>query len=137
MIKIIKEGIKEFSATCPFCYCEFIYEREDVHDDIVNCPCCGATMDVKQHTKTQIRDNMVVFKTPEYEELQKELEQKAKWPSYVECDKPKSPCETCSYWLKLKSGQIYVGDSPCQWCQYGGGLQVTYTLTGSSVNGAK
>lgn len=136
MIKIIKDGIKELRATCPFCYCEFTYEREDVHDGIVNCPCCGAIMDVKQHTKTQIRDNMVLG-TPEYKELQKALEKQLEQSSYVECNKPKRPCETCSYWLKLKSGQIYVGDSPCQWCQYSGGLQVTCTYTGSSVNEVK
>ena len=53
MIKIIKEGIKEFRATCPFCSCEFTYERDDVHDgmvdSIVNCPCCGAIITVKSH----------------------------------------------------------------------------------------
>lgn len=27
-IKIIKEGVKEFHITCPYCGCEFTYEEE-------------------------------------------------------------------------------------------------------------
>lgn len=39
-IKIIKQGVKEFHITCPYCGCEFTYENEDVHNSEVICPCC-------------------------------------------------------------------------------------------------
>ena len=136
MIKVIKEGVKEFRATCPFCSCEFTYEREDVHDGmvggIINCPCCNAITTVKSHTKGIVRDNMI-YKTPEYRKLQEAIKQQ---PSYVDCNKPTSPCETRSYYLRLKLGEAVVGDFPCQWCQYGG-LRVTCTSTGTSTNGVK
>lgn len=45
MIKIIKEGKKEFEATCTSCGCEFIYGLDDLKRGIVystiKCPCCG------------------------------------------------------------------------------------------------
>lgn len=135
MIKIIKEGIKEFAATCPFCHCEFTYEKEDVYNGVVSCPCCGTTIDVTQHTKMQIRDNMV-WETPKIKELNKFIEKQIVSPSYVDCNKSTNPCETCSYYLRFKSGEIYVGDSPCQWCQYSG-LKVTCNSTGTSVNEVK
>lgn len=134
MIKIIKEGVRELRATCPFCQCEFTYEIEDLNDGMINCPCCGATLEAKAYTKEvipePIRDNMV-WETPEYRKLQEAIKQQ---PSYVDCNKPTSPCETCSHYLRLKLGETYVGDSPCQWCQYGG-LRVTCTSTGTSAVG--
>ena len=151
MIKIIKEGIKEFAATCPFCYCEFTYEKEDAYNGTISCPCCGTTIDVTRQSKPYTRpyksntpgvisepvilDNMT-WETPEYKELSKLIEEQMKTPSYVECNKPKSLCETCSYYLRLKSGEIFVGDSPCQWCQHSG-LKVTCTSTGTSINEMK
>ena len=159
MIKIIKEGKKEFTATCPICGCEFSYEFDDLKKGItyntVKCPCCedeivhsgvgkeyaqGVFIPPRSNTNSAtsdpvIKDNMV-WETPEYRKLQNELEKQVKQPSYVECNKPTNPCETCSYYRKFKSGEIYVGDSPCQWCQYSG-LKVTCTSTGTSVNGVK
>lgn len=45
MIKIIKEGKKEFNAVCPTCGCEFSYELNDLKRGItystIKCPCCG------------------------------------------------------------------------------------------------
>ena len=132
MIKIIKEGIRELRATCPFCHCEFTYEIEDLDDGIINCPCCSAILEAKSHMKEVTRDNMV-WETPEYRKLQEAIKQQ---PSYVDCNKPTSPCETCSYYLRLKLGEAVVGDSPCLWCQYGG-LRVTCTSTGTSTDGVK
>lgn len=139
MIKIIKEGIrelKELRAICPFCHCEFTYEKEDLDDGIVNCPCCGATLEAKAHTRElnplTKQDNMV-WETPEYRKLQEALKQQ---PSYIDCNKPANLCESCPHYLRLKIGEAYVGDSPCLWCQYGG-LRVTCTSTGTSSNWAK
>lgn len=120
-IKIIKEGIKEFYATCPFCDCEFSYEKEDLYNGIIICPCCGATLEAKANTKKMvsepIRDNMV-WETPEYKELQRAFERQAKKRSFIPCDNKINPCLSCPFYISyLSKGQPYIGDSPCQWCQ--------------------
>ena len=51
-IKIIKQGTKEFHITCPFCGCEFTYEKEDVHDSKVICPCCSTNLPHKNVIET-------------------------------------------------------------------------------------
>lgn len=151
MIKIIKKGKKEFTRTCLTCGCEFSYSLEDLTVTItrrtIKCPCCGKEIthdqdfqiygqdSLGQMSAPNVLDNMV-YEIPEYKQLQKALEKQVKQPFYVECNKSKSPCENCSYYLKLNLGETYVGDSPCQWCQYSG-LKVTCTSTGSSANGAK
>lgn len=41
MIKIIKDGQKDFIAKCPTCGCEFSYQLGDIGLNSVACPCCG------------------------------------------------------------------------------------------------
>lgn len=41
MIKIIKDGKKDFIAKCPTCGCEFSYQLGDIGLNSVVCPCCG------------------------------------------------------------------------------------------------
>ena len=42
MIKIIKDGQKEFIVKCPTCGCEFSYQLVDIGlGGSVVCPCCG------------------------------------------------------------------------------------------------
>lgn len=41
MIKIIKDGQKEFTAKCDTCGCEFSYQLVDIGLGSVTCPCCG------------------------------------------------------------------------------------------------
>lgn len=41
MIKIIKDGQKDFIANCSICGCEFSYQTEDIKLSYVACPCCG------------------------------------------------------------------------------------------------
>ena len=42
MIKIIKEGKKQFQGNCEKCGCVFLYEIADMSGaDYVECPCCG------------------------------------------------------------------------------------------------
>ena len=139
MKKIIKEGVKEFRATCPFCYCEFTYEREDVRDGMangmVNCPDCGAILEIKACTRkinSQTKRDTMLWETPEYRELQETFKQQS---SHVDCNKPINLCENCPHYLRLKAGETYVGDSPCLWCQYGG-LRVTCTSTASNNSNA-
>lgn len=140
MIKIIKEGIKEFRATCPFCHCEFTYEIEDLYVDIVTCPCCGAMLEAKSHTRAMphqpIKDD-VVTDSLESGKLQEAAHFAAKQLCHTEINtKSFNPCETCPHNLRLKMGETYVGDSPCQWCQYSG-LRVTCTSARTSTNGVK
>ena len=41
MIKIIKDGQKDFIARCSTCGCEFSYQLGDIGMGSVVCPCCG------------------------------------------------------------------------------------------------
>ena len=41
MIKIIKDGQKDFISKCPTCGCEFSYQLVDIGLGSVACPCCG------------------------------------------------------------------------------------------------
>lgn len=41
MIKIIKDGQKEFTTKCDTCGCEFSYQLIDIVGNSVVCPCCG------------------------------------------------------------------------------------------------
>ena len=41
MIKIIKDGQKDFIAKCPTCGCEFSYQLVDIGLGSVTCPYCG------------------------------------------------------------------------------------------------
>ena len=41
MMKIIKEGQKEFIAKCSTCGCEFSYQLVDIGLGSIVCPCCG------------------------------------------------------------------------------------------------
>lgn len=41
MIKIIKDGQKEFIGICNTCGCQFSYDVSDISFDSVSCPCCG------------------------------------------------------------------------------------------------
>lgn len=41
MIKIIKDGQKDFIAKCLTCGCEFSYQLGDIGLNSVMCPCCG------------------------------------------------------------------------------------------------
>lgn len=114
-IKVIKQGVKEFHITCPNCGCEFTYELEDLSKTdylgaiyYVKCPECGITI-LHLGFDTAI-DNM------QYN----------------------NPCDTCSYYQRLKerlkeAGEIYVGDTPCTWCQ-GNPFRVTCTNVYMATN---
>ena len=41
MVKIIKDGQKDFIAKCPTCGCEFSYQLGDIGLNSVVCQCCG------------------------------------------------------------------------------------------------
>lgn len=109
-IKIIKQGVKEFHITCPYCGCEFTYEKEDVYNSEVICPCCLkglphkgfiGTGDINPSTIPIWYNQQVA---PDGYKIRDGLIQ------------PYDSCNNCPYNPKyLKTP--YIGDSPCQWCQ--------------------
>ena len=120
VIKIIKQGTKEFHITCPYCGCEFTYENEDVRNSVVICPCCSKSLPHKGviGTVNTTPSPMPIWYNQEVapdgykirDGLNKPL------PSRLTTSDNWSGCEGCPNNPKyLKTP--YVGDSPCQWCQ--------------------
>lgn len=110
-IKIIKQGVKEFKVTCPYCGCEFTYENEDVCNSEVTCPCCLTNLPHKGMVGTV---NTTPFPMPIW------YNQEVAPDGYKikgGLNKPTdNSCDNCPNNLKyLKTP--YIGDSPCQWCQ--------------------
>lgn len=127
MIKIIKEGHKQYRNTCFKCGCEYTYELEDVDTktDCVKCPRCGAN---NVHLP---RANAIPSEpTPYIGQIT--------MPSDVKDNNQfNNPCGNCDFYKQLMSGQIYVGDSPCTWCEHNP-LKITctnvYTATNTNTN---
>ena len=127
MIKIIKHGQTEFNCTCSRCGCEFTYEHEDITlTSFVVCPDCG------EHC---------------YIGGNKHGQPKIGWPTPgepVPCNIPLAPvnadpCTDCDWWKKMTQpgGAIYVGDTPCTWCnknKFYCGTDTALTYTGTPTN---
>lgn len=122
-IKVIKQGVKEFHITCPYCGCEFTYEKEDIHESIVDCPCCGAILDAKQlsgkvdESPLPTNGGYGTITNPHgtypYNDL---VYRPFTLPDWATKSDNWSGCEGCPNNPKyLKTP--YVGDTPCQWCQ--------------------
>lgn len=119
-IKIIKQGIKEFHITCPYCGCEFTYENEDVCNSEVICPCCLTNLPHKGMLGTvgtnpsavPIWYNQQV--APDGYKIRGGLNKSL--PNWLITSDGWVSCEGCPNNPKyLKTP--YIGDSPCQWCQ--------------------
>ena len=138
MIKIIKSGKKEFHATCPFCGCEFTYEVEDLNGTdydghgYVNCPECNALIlhvmrDIKPFEPIYTDGGTIKPSTPF-------IAPQIKATDNIQSN---NPCSNCSYTKKLATGQVYVGDPPCTWCEHNP-FRVTctsvYTTTSTNTN---
>ena len=108
-IKIIKQGVKEFHITCPYCGCEFTYENEDVCNSEVICPCCLTNLPHKGVVGT-------VNTTPSMPIWYNQQVAPDGYKIKAGLNQPDNPCEGCPNNPKyLKTP--YIGDSPCQWCQ--------------------
>lgn len=119
-IKIIKQGVKEFHITCPYCGCEFTYEKEDVYNSEVICPCCSKGLPHKGIIGTgDINPSAVPIwynqqVAPDGYKIRDGLNKSL--PSWLTTSDGWVSCEGCPNNPKyLKTP--YIGDSPCQWCQ--------------------
>lgn len=119
-IKIIKQGIKEFHITCQYCGCEFTYEKEDVHNSEVICPCCSNSLQHKGMIGTgDINPSTVPIwynqqVAPDGYKIRDGLNKPL--PNWLTTSDNWSSCEGCHNNTKnLKTP--YIGDSQCQWCQ--------------------
>lgn len=122
-IKIIKQGVKEFHITCPYCGCEFTYEKEDVYNSEVICPCCSTNLPHKGVIGTinttsspiPIWYNQQV--APDGYKIRDDLNKRPRTlPDGATLINNENSCEGCPNNPKyLKTP--YIGDSPCQWCQ--------------------
>lgn len=144
-IKIIKDGIKEFHITCPYCGCEFTYENEDVCNSEVICPCCSKSLPHKGMIGTvgtnpfqmplwynqQVAPDGYKIRgglnnpTDKYNDL---VYRPFTLPDWATKSDNWSGCEGCPNNPKYLK-EPYVGDSPCQWCQKNP-WKVTCTATG-------
>ena len=145
-IKIIKQGVKEFNLTCPFCGCEFTYEKEDVHNSQVICPCCLTNLLVgtvntnpfpmpiwynQQVAPDGYKIRGVINKpTDKYNDL---VYRPFTLPEWATKSDNFSGCEGCPNNPKYIK-ENYIGDTPCQWCQKNP-YKVTCTqITGEAVS---
>lgn len=140
MIKIVKIGkTKKWTIICPECGTEFTYNKEDIITQAltqtITCPVCKSILDHDAN-----KDNYVE------EDFNKQLETidftKLTTNPYVDSDKyyqsffiQNKHCQTCSWYEQvLKNGNLYVGDTPCNWCPYGNTVTCN-TNTSNSIKG--
>ena len=116
-IKITKPGQKEFHAFCKWCGCEFTYEISDLKlsatSDKLSCPTCG-------------KDYHHQLKVPE-PTLQPSIGYQ--WPS-----DSTDPCAGCVWRENLLRDGLYVGDTPCTWCNKGRFNVVTGKVTANDIS---
>lgn len=109
-IKITKPGQKEFHGFCKWCGCEFTYEISDLKlfatGDKLDCPTCG---------KTYYHSSMVQDPT-----IPGGIGRLQAWPPEpIPCtpDMTKTdPCAGCAWRENLLRDGLYIGDTPCTWC---------------------
>ena len=109
-IKITKAGQKEFHGFCKWCGCEFTYEISDLKlsatGDKLDCPTCGKTY----HHNMMVQDPTIPGGIGRLQT----------WPpDPIPCtpDMTKSdPCAGCTWRENLLRDGLYIGDTPCTWC---------------------
>jgi hypothetical protein len=109
-IKITKPGQKEFHGFCKWCGCEFTYEISDLKlsatSDKVSCPTCGKDY----HHPSMVQDPTIPGGIGRLQT----------WPPEpIPCtpDMTKTdPCAGCVWRENLLRDGLYIGDTPCTWC---------------------
>ena len=116
-IKITKPGQTVFHGFCDRCGCEFTYELIDLKlsavGNKVSCPTCG---------KDYIHPTMVQNPT-----LQTGIGYQ--WPSDAT-----DPCAGCAWRENLLRDGLYIGDTPCTWCNKGRFNVVTGKVTANDIS---
>ena len=111
-IKITKSGQKEFHGFCKWCGCEFTYEISDLKlsatGDKLNCPTCGKDY----HHNMMVQDPTIPGGIRRLQDIS--------WPpDPIPCtpDMTKTdPCAGCVWRENLLRDGLYIGDTPCTWC---------------------
>ena len=109
-IKVTKAGQKEFHGFCKWCGCEFTYEISDLKlsatGDKLDCPTCGKTY----HHNMMVQDPTIPGGIGRLQT----------WPpDPIPCtpDMTKTdPCAGCVWRENLLRDGLYIGDTPCTWC---------------------
>lgn len=122
-IKITKAGQKEFHGFCKWCGCEFTYEISDLKlsatGDKLDCPTCGKTY----HHNMMVQDPTIPGGIGRLQA----------WPPEpIPCtpDMTKTdPCAGCVWRENLLRDGLYIGDTPCTWCN----KNRFNTTTGTSI----
>ena len=110
MVKIVKLGQKEFHGFCKWCGCEFTYEISDLKlsatYDKVSCPTCGKDY----HHPSMVQDPTIPGGIGRLQ----------MWPPEpIPCtpDMTKTdPCAGCVWRENMLRDGLYIGDTPCTWC---------------------
>lgn len=110
-IKITKPGQKEFHGFCTWCGCEFTYEISDLQlsatGNKLYCPTCGK----EYYHRSMVQDPTIPGGIGRLQTT---------WPPEpIPCtpDMTKTdPCAGCTWRENLYRDGIYVGDTPCTWC---------------------
>jgi hypothetical protein len=120
MIKITKQGQKEFHGFCRWCGCEFTYEISDLKlsasSDKVSCPTCGKDY----HHPSMVQDPTIPGGIG------------YQWPS-----DSADPCAGCAWRENLLRDGLYIGDTPCTWCnnnRFSNSITTNTVLLGTSKN---
>lgn len=107
-VKIIKQGQTEFHGFCKWCGCEFTYEISDLKlsaVDKVSCPTCGKDYYHPAMVQDPTIPGGIGLKWP---------------PDPIPCIGPNTtqtdPCAGCAWKENLLRDGLYVGDTPCTWC---------------------
>lgn len=110
MIKIIKPGQKEFHGICRRCGCEFTYEISDLKlyatSDKVSCPTCGEDY----YHPYMVQDTAIPGGIVRLQTLPPLLSLFT--PDMTKTD----PCAGCAWRENLLRDDLYIGDTPCTWC---------------------
>ncbi len=114
MIKITRPGQKEFHGFCKWCGCEFTYEISDLKlsatSDKVSCPTCGKDY----HHPSMVQDPTIP------RGIGPKLWGDRLTPAIIPTDiSSTDPCADCVWRENLLRDGIYVGDTPCTWCNKG------------------
>jgi len=131
MIKITKPGQKEFHGFCKWCGCEFTYEISDLKlsatSDKISCPTCGKDY----HHPSMVQDPTIPGDIGRLQDITWPPEPIPCTPDMTKTD----PCAGCVWRENLLRDGLYVGDTPCTWCDKNKFNSITSSTPPGTVQG--